>query len=69
MKKELQEWNEQKLPKVLPDYSGGRLPGKENKKETGREEGEQDEDSEEKKKRNEIAQEVVAGIKEKEKRA
>ena len=25
--KEKQEWNEQKLPKVLPGYSGGRLPG------------------------------------------
>ena len=26
--KEIQEWNEQKLPKVLPGYSGGRLPGR-----------------------------------------
>ena len=25
--KVLQEWNEQKLPKALPGYSGGRLPG------------------------------------------
>ena len=24
--KEMQEWNEQKLPKVLPGYSGGRVP-------------------------------------------
>ena len=24
--KEMQEWNEQNLPKVLPGYSGGRLP-------------------------------------------
>ena len=34
--KEIQEWNEQKLPKALPGYSGGRLPGrrKERKAET-----------------------------------
>ena len=25
---EIQEWNEQKLPKVLPGYNGGRLPGR-----------------------------------------
>ena len=24
--KEKKEWNEQKLPKVLPGYSGGRVP-------------------------------------------
>ena len=35
--KEMQEWNEQKLPKVLPRYSGGRLPGR------SREEGEKEE--------------------------
>ena len=62
--KEIQEWNEQKLPKVLPGYSGGRLPGR-STKERGREEGEVDEDSEERKDTNEIALEVVAGIKEK----
>ena len=63
-KKEMQEWNEQKLPKVLPGYSGGRLPGR-STKEKGREEGEVDEDSGERRIRIEIAQEVVAGIKEK----
>ena len=42
--KETQEWNEQKLPKVLPCYSGGRLPGR-STKEKGREEGRVDEDS------------------------
>ena len=47
------KWNEQTLPKVLPGYSGGRLPGR-STKEKGREEGEVDED---------IVQEVVAGIK------
>ena len=36
---EMQEWNEQKLPKVLPGCSGGRLPGR-NIKEKGREEEE-----------------------------
>ena len=45
-------------------YSGGRLPGR-SAKEKGREEEEEDENSKEKKVRNEIAQEVVAGIKEK----
>ena len=61
--KEMQEWNEQKLPKALPGYSAGRLPGR-STKEKGRE-GELDEGREERKIRSEIAQEVVAGIKEK----
>ena len=26
--KETQEWNEQKLPKALPGYNGGRQPGR-----------------------------------------
>ena len=26
--KEIQDWNEQRLPKMLPGYSGGRLPGR-----------------------------------------
>ena len=26
--KEIQEWNEQKVPKVLPGYSGGRMPSR-----------------------------------------
>ena len=62
--KEMQEWNEQKLPKVLPGYSGGKLPGR-STEEKGREEGEVDEGSGERKIRLAIAQEVVAGIKEK----
>ena len=33
--KAVQEWNEQKLPKVLPGHSGGRLPGR-GAKEKGR---------------------------------
>ena len=37
--KEMQEWSEQKLPKVLPGYNGGRLPGW-STKENGREERE-----------------------------
>ena len=32
-RKERQEWNEQQLPKALPGYSGGRLPGRNTKKE------------------------------------
>ena len=35
--KEIQEWNEQELPKVLPCYSGRRLPGR-STKEAGEEE-------------------------------
>ena len=62
--KEMQEWYEQKLPKVLPGYSGGRLPRR-SRKETRREEGELDEGTEERRIESEIAQEVVAGIKEK----
>ena len=38
--KERQDWNEQKLPKALPGYSGGRLPGR-STEEKGREEGEE----------------------------
>ena len=60
----IQEWNEQKMPKVLPGYSEGTLPGR-NTKDKGREEGELDDDSEERKSRRDIAQDVVAGIKEK----
>ena len=56
--REIQEWNEQKLPKVLPGYSGGRLLGT-STKEKGREEGEVEEESGERRIRNEIAQEVV----------
>ena len=64
--KEIPEWNEQKLPKVLPSYSEGRLPGR-SAKERGREEEEEEEekDSRERIVRYEIAQEVVAGNKEK----
>ena len=62
--KEIQEWNEQKLPEVLPGYSGGRLPGR-NTKERCREEGEVDEGGEERRIRSQIFQEVVAGIQEK----
>ena len=47
-KKEIQEWNEQKLPKVLPGYRGGRLPGR-SAKESGGEEEEEDDNSKEKK--------------------
>ena len=62
--KEIKEWNEQKLPKVLPGYSGGTLPRR-STKEKGREEGEVDEDGEERRIRGQIVQEVVARTKEK----
>ena len=62
--KEIKEWNEQKMPKALPGYSGGRLPGR-NTKEKGREEGGADEDGEERRIKGQIVQVVVAGIKEK----
>ena len=42
--KERQEWNEQKLPKALLGYSGGRIPGR-STEEKGREEGEEGEGS------------------------
>ena len=44
--KEIKEWSEEKLPEVLPGYSGERLPGR-STKEKGREEGEVDEAGEE----------------------
>ena len=37
--KEMQEWNEQKLPKVPPGFRGGRFPGR-STKEKSRDEGE-----------------------------
>ena len=40
--KERQEWNEEKLPRALPGYSGGRLPGR-STEDKGREEGEESE--------------------------
>ena len=61
---EIQEWIEQERPKVLPGYSGGRLPGR-SAKERGREEEEEEEDSRERQVRNEIAQKVDAGLNEK----
>ena len=63
-REEIKEPNEQKLPKVLPGYSGGRLPGR-STNEKGREEGKVDEEGEERGIRGQIVQEVVAGIKEK----
>ena len=35
--KEVQEWNEQKLPGALPDYSGERLPRRSKRKRQRRE--------------------------------
>ena len=45
--KEVQERNDQKMPKTLPCYSGGRLQGR-STKEKGREQKEEEEDSREK---------------------
>ena len=63
-KKEIQEWNDQKMPKVLLGYSGERLPGRSTQVQ-GREGGEEDEDSGERRIRNVIPHEVVTSIKEK----
>ena len=60
--KERQEWSKQKLPKVLP--GGRRLPGR-STKEKGREEGEVHEGGEEGRLKDQIVEEVVAGIQEK----
>ena len=45
--KEMQEWNEQKMPKTLSGYSGSRLPGS-STREKDREELEPDDDRKEK---------------------
>ena len=58
--KEIQEWYEQKLPKVLLGSSGGRLPMR-----SEQEQEEEEKDSRERQVRYGIAQELVAGIKEK----
>ena len=59
--KERQERNEQKLPKALPGYSGGSLPGRSTKEE-GREEGEEEEGGEDRRIRVEDVKEVIGGI-------
>ena len=59
--KERQEWSEERMPKVLPGYSGGRLPGR-STEEKCREDGEEDEGSEERRVRNEIIKEVTKGF-------
>ena len=53
--KEIQEWNEQNLPKVLPGYSGRRLPGRSTAEACEEEEKEKEENGE-RRIRNEIAQ-------------
>ena len=60
-----QEWREQRVPKVLPGYSGRRLPGR-STEEKGREEREEDKGSGERRVRNEIIKEVIKGLKTKE---
>ena len=55
------KWNEQKLPKVLPGYSGGKLPGR-STKEGGREEEKAEEECKEGQVRNEIVPKVIADI-------
>ena len=55
---------EQRMPKVLPGYSGGRLPGR-STEEKGREEGEEDEGSGERSGRNQRVKEVVKGMQKK----
>ena len=61
--KEIKNWNELKLPKVLLGYSGRRLPGR-SAMERGRAEG-VDEDGEGKVIRSQLVQEVAACRKEK----
>ena len=61
--KEIKGMERQKLPKVLLGYSGGRLPVRRTKGKC-KEEGEVNEDGGERKIRSQIAQVVVAGIKE-----
>ena len=56
--KERQEWNEQILPKALPGYSGGRLPGK-STEEKGRDKEEEGEGSEQRQGKNEIIEGVI----------
>ena len=49
------------MAKALPGYGGGRLPGG-STREKGREEEKEEEDRRERQVRNEIAQDVAAGI-------
>ena len=56
--KEKQEWNEQKMPKALPGYSGGRPPGR-SVEEKSREEGEEGKESEQRQEENETIEEGI----------
>ena len=58
--KEITERSEQKMPNVLPGYSGGRLPGR-SSKETGKEEGEINEDGGERRIRSQNRSRSVEG--------
>ena len=62
--KELQGWNEQKMPDALHGCSGGRLPGRSTKGRSSEEE-EAEEECRERQVRNAIVQEMVWGIKKK----
>ena len=57
--KEIKEWSEQKLPKVLPGYNRGRLPGR-SEEERGR-----DGEEEEKENRGRQVTKVVADVEKK----
>ena len=64
-RREIQEWNEQKLPKMLPGHSGGTLLGRSSDARGREEEEEEEKDSREILVGYEIVQEVVAIIQEK----
>ena len=59
-----QEWNEQKLPKMLLGYSGRRLPGRSTKNQVEKKRRKRGE-CRERHVRHEVVQEVVAGIEKK----
>ena len=51
--KEVQVWREQRMPKALPGFSGGKLQGR-SKEEKGKEEENEEEESQEITRRSEV---------------
>ena len=58
--KEFQMCREQKMPKAIPGFNGGKLPGRSNVE--GRKEEEREEEGQEKKMENEVIRGIIAGV-------
>ena len=60
--KEFQMCRGQKMPKALPGFSGGKLPGRNKVEEEGKEAEEGEEEGQEKKMENEVIRGIISGV-------